>query len=137
MGLTLGLTPAADVVVVGAGISGAATAYYLARAGRSVVLVDRFGPAAMASGWTLAGVRQSGRHPAELPLARKAVALWADLAERLDGTTHYRRRGNVRLARTAAEVPVIQALVEEQTAAGLDITYLADPRQIRAVAPAV
>ena len=127
----------ADVVIIGAGISGAATAYELATAGLDVVLVDRWGPAAMASGWTLAGVRQSGRHPAELPLARKAVALWADLAERLDGTTHYRRRGNLRLARHAAEVPVIHALVEEQKAAGLDITYLSDTQQIRAVAPAV
>ena len=37
----------------------------------------------MASGWTLAGVRQSGRHPAELPLARAAVARWERLAEEL------------------------------------------------------
>lgn len=127
----------ADVVIIGAGISGAATAYELATAGLSVVLLDRWGPAAMASGWTLAGVRQSGRHPAELPLARQAVALWAELAERLDGTTHYRRRGNLRLARTAEEVPVIQGLVAEQEAAGLDIRFLHDPGEIRAAAPAV
>ena len=127
----------ADVVIIGAGISGAATAYELATAGLSVVLLDRWGPAAMASGWTLAGVRQSGRHPAELPLARQAVALWAELAERLDGTTHYRRRGNLRLARTAAEVTVIRNLVAEQEAAGLDIRFLHDPKDIRAVAPAV
>ncbi len=127
----------ADVVIIGAGISGAATAYELATAGLSVVLLDRWGPAAMASGWTLAGVRQSGRHPSELPLARQAVALWAELAERLDGTTHYRRRGNLRLARTTAEVPVIRDLVAEQKAAGLDIGFLDGPDQVRAVAPAV
>lgn len=127
----------ADVVIIGAGISGAATAYELATAGLSVVLLDRWGPAAMASGWTLAGVRQSGRHAAELPLARQAVALWAELAERLDGTTHYRRRGNLRLARTAEEVPVIRDLVAEQKAAGLDITFLGDRQQIHGVAPAI
>ena len=127
----------ADVVIIGAGISGAATAYELATAGLSVVLLDRWGPAAMASGWTLAGVRQSGRHPAELPLARQAVALWADLAERLDGTTHYRRRGNLRLARNAGEVPVIRDLVAEQTEAGLDISFLEDIKHIHEVAPAI
>ena len=74
----------ADVVVVGAGISGAASAYELATAGLKVVLIDRYGPAAMASGWTLAGVRQSGRHPAELPLAQRAVSIWDTLAEQLD-----------------------------------------------------
>jgi sarcosine oxidase subunit beta len=127
----------ADAVVIGAGISGAASALELAEAGLDVVLLDRWGPAAMASGWTLAGVRQSGRHPAELPLARTAVAQWATLAERLAAPTHYRRDGNLRLARNPAEVAVIARLVEQQAAAGLDIRYLADNAAIRAVAPAV
>jgi sarcosine oxidase subunit beta len=127
----------AEVVVIGAGITGAATAYQLARAGVRVTLVDRYGPAAMASGWTLAGVRQSGRHPAELPLARAAVALWQTLAEELDAQTQYRQHGNLRLARTEAEIPVIGRLIEEQSAAGLDIVKLADTAAIRAIAPAI
>ncbi|MBE9604445.1 FAD-binding oxidoreductase [Acetobacteraceae bacterium H6797] len=126
-----------DVVVIGAGISGAATAWELARAGVKVAILDRWGPAAMASGWTLAGVRQSGRHPAELPLARAAVAQWEGLAEELGAPTHYRREGNLRLARTPEEVPVIQALAEAQAALGLDITYLPDNAAIRAVCPAI
>src|SRR5665811_2354367 len=40
----------ADVVVVGAGIAGVVTAYYLARSHVNVILVDRYGPAAEASG---------------------------------------------------------------------------------------
>ncbi|MBM6595130.1 NAD(P)/FAD-dependent oxidoreductase [Microvirga pudoricolor] len=127
----------ADVVIVGSGISGAASAYELAKAGLKVVLVDRFGPAAMASGWTLAGVRQSGRHPAELPLAKAAVEIWATLAEDLDGETGYRRGGNLRLARTPEEVPVIETLVKEQRAAGLDLTILPTTADVRAVAPAL
>ena len=58
-----------DIVIVGGGINGCAAAYELARGGHRVTVVERYAPAAMASGWTLAGVRQSGRHPAELPLA--------------------------------------------------------------------
>ena len=125
-----------DVVIVGAGISGAAAAYELATAGLSVVLLDRYGPAAMASGWTLAGVRQSGRHKAELPLARAAVALWGELHDRLGADVRYRRRGNLRLARTPDEVPVIEQLVAEQSAAGLDVTLLRGA-EVQAVAPAV
>ena len=127
----------ADVVVIGAGISGSAAAYYLARDGLDVVLVDRFGPASMASGWTLAGVRQSGRHPAELPLAKAAVALWDTLADELDGSTEYRRRGNLRCARTPDEADTIRRLVEEQGATGLDITLLPTNADVRTVAPAV
>ncbi len=126
----------ADAVVIGAGISGAAAAYELTSAGLSTVLIDRYGPAAMASGWTLAGVRQSGRHPAELPLARRAVALWSDLADRLDGPTHYRQRGNLRLARTAAEYETVARLVQEQSAAGLELSLL-DAGQVADLAPAL
>lgn len=126
----------ADVVVIGAGISGTATAYELAVAGAKVVLIDRYAPAAMASGWTLAGVRQSGRHPAEWPLAKAAVARWADLDARLDGTTHYRRGGNLRCARDAAEAERIKSLVAAQRADGFDISLI-DGADIQAIAPLV
>ncbi len=131
------MVDAVDVVVIGAGISGAATAYELATAGLRVVIVDRWGPASMASGWTLAGVRQSGRHLAELPLARAAVAIWGTLAERLDAPTHYTRRGNLRVARTPAELAHVADLVAEQAALGLDIELLSDAASVRAVAPAL
>lgn len=127
----------ADVVIIGAGISGASSAYELAREGLDVVLVDRFGPAAMASGWTLAGVRQSGRHPAELPLAKAAVDIWATLADELDSPTHYVQGGNLRLARNEAEALVIQDIVREQTALGLDLRLLEDNKQVRELAPAL
>ena len=125
-----------DVVVVGAGISGAATAYELATAGLEVALVDRWGPAAMASGWTLAGVRQSGRDPAELPLAQAAVADWEHLADKLDAPTHYVRRGNLRLARTEADLAQLAAMVAQQRHAGLELELL-DHAALHALAPAI
>lgn len=131
------MTDSADVVVIGAGISGAATTLELARAGLRTVLLDRYAPAAMASGWTLAGVRQSGRHPAELPLAMAAVRRWATLEEELDGgPTHYRRGGNLRCARDDAEVAIIEALIAEQGAAGLEMIRL-EGSELRAAAPAL
>jgi sarcosine oxidase subunit beta len=131
------VNPRADVVIVGGGISGTAAAYELARAGVSVILVEKGELASMASGWTLGGVRQSGRHPAELPLASAAVRRWAGLAAELDAEVEYRRDGNLRLARTEAEVPVIARLVETQRALGLDLAFLPDPAAVRAVAPAL
>ncbi len=125
-----------DVVVIGAGISGAASAYEIALSGLRVVLLDRYAPAAMASGWTLAGVRQSGRHPAELPLAMQAVKLWEQLAERLDAPTHYRQRGNLRCARDAGEVAIIEQLIAEQRAAGLEMIRL-EGSAVRDAAPAL
>lgn len=126
-----------DVIVIGAGISGASAACRLARAGHRVVIIDRFAPAMMASGWTLAGVRQSGRHPAELPLAKRAVEIWAGLDEDLGAPTYYTRKGNVRLARNEEEYAVLKQMVVDQSAQGLDITFLPDNASLREVAPAL
>ncbi|WP_342364222.1 FAD-binding oxidoreductase [Terrarubrum flagellatum] len=126
-----------DVIIIGGGITGAAAAYEIARAGHSVTLIEKRKLAAMASGWTLGGVRQSGRDPAELPLALAAVERWAGLDEELGAPTGYRRGGNLRLARTPEETDVIRALVDEQRAKGLELDYLADNAAIREIAPAV
>ena len=125
------------ILIIGGGISGTAAARELAREGHSVTLLEARNLAAMASSWTLGGVRQSGRHPAELPLATEAVKIWAGLDEELGAETGYRRGGNLRLARTEAEVGVIRALVREQTALGLELHYLDGARAVREVAPAI
>jgi sarcosine oxidase subunit beta len=126
-----------DVVIIGGGISGTAAAYELARHNMRVVLLEQGDLASMASGWTLAGVRQSGRHPAELPLAMAAVQRWAGLAGELGADVEYRREGNLRLARTPDEVPVIERVVETGRDQGLDLTFLPDNRGLREIAPAV
>jgi sarcosine oxidase, subunit beta len=124
-------------VVIGGGITGCAAALTLAQAGHTVRLFERYHVAAMASGWTLGGVRQSGRHPAELPLAKAAVALWPKLADRLGHETGYFQHGNLRLARTADEAAVIRRLVEEQNGQGLGLTFLDGCDAIHAVAPVI
>lgn len=127
-----------EVVVIGGGISGTAAAFDLARSGARVTLIER-GPglAAMASGWTLAGVRQSGRLAAEVPLAQAAVKRWEHLNEELDAETEYRQFGNLRLARAPAEVTSIAEMVNEQQALGLEISFLPDNAAVRSVAPAL
>ena len=88
----------------------------------------------MASGWTLAGVRQSGRDPAELPLARAAVEIWQTLEARLGAPTGYVQGGNLRLARDEAEAEIIADLVTSQTDAGLPMELL-DNKSAREIAP--
>jgi sarcosine oxidase subunit beta len=125
-----------DVLIVGAGITGIASAVALAEKGVTVSVVERYHPAAMASGWTLAGVRQSGRDPAELALAKRAVELWQTLDVQLGSPTGYRQSGNLRLARNEEEAKVIRQLVETQSQAGLDIELL-NPAELQRRMPAL
>ena len=125
-----------DIIIVGAGITGCATALALAKAGAKVEVIERYHAGAMASGWTLAGVRQSGRDLAEIQLAKAAVKIWETLDSHLDTSTGYRQTGNLRLARTDNETEVIRRLVSSQAANGLQIELL-DSQQARKVAPAL
>ena len=51
-----------DVVNLGAGITGYATAYELSQSVLKGQVFEKYFPATMASEWTLAGISQSGRH---------------------------------------------------------------------------
>ncbi len=125
-----------EILIIGGGVTGVCAALEWAEAGARVRLIERDRLAAMGSGWTLGGVRQSGRDPAELPLARAAIERWAELDARLDGRPGYRRRGNLRLARDEAEAQIIADLVAAQAKTGLAIELLDGPAA-RRLAPAL
>ena len=119
-----------DVVIVGAGIIGCSTAFELSKSGLKIEVIEKHQPGAMGSGWTLAGVRQSGRHYAEIPLAKYSVDRWSCLNEILDHRTNYKQEGNLRLARNTNEDKIIQNLVKEQKKNGLEIEYLKNTKEI-------
>ena len=86
-----------DAVIIGGGIAGCATAYYLAKKGiRGVVLEKESAVGLEASGRCACGVRQQGRKAA-LPLAMGSVRIWAGLAEELECDLEYRRTGNLKV----------------------------------------
>jgi glycine/D-amino acid oxidase-like deaminating enzyme len=94
-----------DVVVVGAGIVGAACAYFLAAAGARVELCDRSfaasGSSSACEGNVLAWDKELER---ELPLAVRSAELWAELAERLPDGFEYDRTGSLVIAETEEEL---------------------------------
>ncbi|GAA3101126.1 NAD(P)/FAD-dependent oxidoreductase [Streptosporangium carneum] len=102
-----------DVVVIGAGAVGAACAYYAARAGLDVVVVDR-GP--VAGGTTGAGegnVLVSDKAPGpELDLALLSDGLWRDLAEH-DGF-EFEPKGGLVVAETARDLEALTGLAAGQ-----------------------
>jgi sarcosine oxidase, subunit beta len=127
----------AEVVVVGGGITGCAAAYELSTTGVKVTVLEERNLAAMGSGRTLAGVRQSGRHPAELPLAMAAVERWKHLGDELEADVEYRQRGNLRLAEDESDIPAIRSMVNQHLEQGLEIEFLDGNQAVREVAPAL
>ena len=70
-----------DAVVIGAGIAGTATAYFLARHGKSVLLCEKGRVAGEQSSRNWGWVRQQGRDWAELPIMMESNRIWRDLAK--------------------------------------------------------
>src|SRR3712207_9054959 len=70
------LPPQADVVVIGGGVVGVFTAYYLARRGVSVALLEKGRVAAEQSSRNWGWCRQQNRDARELPMATQSLDLW-------------------------------------------------------------
>ncbi|MET9839028.1 MULTISPECIES: NAD(P)/FAD-dependent oxidoreductase [Streptomyces] len=110
-----------DAVIIGAGVVGAACAYYAARAGLSVAVVDS-GP--VAGGTTGAGegnllVSDKEAGP-ELDLALLSTRLWTELAAVLPREVEYEPKGGLVVAPDEATVKALRNFAEGQRAAGVD-----------------
>lgn len=95
---------AADCVVIGAGIVGVSAAYWLARAGKSVVLLEKGMIGAEQSSRNWGWCRQQNRDARELPLSTKSLALWEEMAADIGEDLGFRRCGLLYLSNSAPEI---------------------------------
>ncbi|MBU8545378.1 MULTISPECIES: NAD(P)/FAD-dependent oxidoreductase [Roseomonadaceae] len=93
----------ADVLIVGGGGAGTSAALHLARRGVRVVLLERGLVGGQATGVNYGGVRQQGRHPAGIPLARKSREIWSRIRELTGSDVEFDPSGHLKLARSAAD----------------------------------
>ncbi len=140
-----------DVLVIGGGILGCATAYYLTRLGREVVLVERGELNREASGANAGSlhIQIHGAHfrfqYLEHPRAAERQALfadsnrlfvdaarvWAGLEHELDADLGVRMNGGLMVAQTPAELEVLRTKVAYEQTVGLDTTLVSTAEMLR------
>ncbi len=94
----------ADAVIVGAGIAGIATAWYLRAAGIDVVVCEKGVVAGEQSGRNWGWIRQQGRDQSELPIVIESMHRWQEIADALDTDIGYARHGALYLCENDAEM---------------------------------
>lgn len=98
------LPQAADCVVIGGGIAGVCAAYWLARAGQSVVLLEKGRIGAEQSSRNWGWCRQQNRDARELPMATRSLALYDQMQAEIGESLGFRRCGLLYLSDNEAEI---------------------------------
>ena len=124
-----------DLAIIGGGLAGTATAYYAARAGARVILLERRDLNLGASGSNAGSIhaqipfdpfRNLGadwarRYAEVLPLFIKSIDLWAGLEKELGGELGFVGKGGLMVAGSKAELEMLQEKSAIERAQGLRI----------------
>ena len=94
------LPSSVSVLVIGAGVHGLSTAWHLARKGTDVLVVDKTGVAAGASGIACGVVRNNYFQPAMAELMAACVEIWESDPEALPLPRHGLHRARARRRRS-------------------------------------
>ena len=102
------MTSSVDVLIVGAGIVGAACAFELAKAGLRVAVVDRSFPASGATGASMGHIVVTDDSEAQFSLTRYSQTLWEELREELPQNVEFDRCGTIWVATDEEEMTEVR-----------------------------
>ena len=128
------LPKAADVVVIGGGIMGAASALYLARRGVSAVLLEKGVISGEQSGRNWGWVRQMARDLDELPLMMESNRIWCGAEAEFGEDIEWTQQGIIAVARDPARIKFFNEWLAATRSTGID-SRLLDMPQIKTLIP--
>ena len=97
-----------DVLVLGGGLMGTTTAFFLRQHGKSVTLLERELVGRQASGTNFGNVRRQGRELHQLPLANRARAVWGRIKDLLGEDAEFVPYGHLRVCYTEKQAAIIE-----------------------------
>ena len=87
-----------DVAIIGGGLMGTWTAFFLRRRGCAVVVLDKGEVGAQASGVNFGNLRVQGRFAGQLPLSLRAHALWEQIEALIGEACEFEKTGHLYIA---------------------------------------
>ncbi len=115
-----GIPESADIVIIGGGIIGVSTAWFLARQGVNVVLCEKGHIAGEQSGRNWGWVRVQGRDTREMPIAMDSMRIWRGLAEEIGEDVGYTETGCIFTAKNDRQLSDLTRWIGTAREYGLD-----------------
>ncbi|OGQ78651.1 MAG: hypothetical protein A2289_02085 [Deltaproteobacteria bacterium RIFOXYA12_FULL_58_15] len=125
----------ADVLIVGGGLMGCATAIDLVRHGKSAIVFEKDVPGRHASGHNSGGVRCQGRDIREVPLAVLSRKLWDDHPDTVGSDCGFHVSPRLRLAENDGDMAKLEKRHGELSSMGFEHEVLADREEVRRLSP--
>jgi len=111
-----------DALVLGGGLMGTTTAFFLRRRhGLSVTLLERELVGRQASGTNFGNVRRQGRALEQIPLANRARAVWGRVGELLGEDLEFLPYGHLRVCYTEKQAAILEQHARDVKPLGLDL----------------
>lgn len=114
----------ADVIIVGAGIMGSASAFFLRRRGLSVLLLERDQVGRFASGTNFGNVRRQGRYLSQVALATRSRGIWGRLPELIGDDLEFIPGGHLRVVYDPSRIAMLHEYAQAPETAALELQVL-------------
>ncbi len=126
-----------EVVIIGAGVHGLATAYYLGKLGMTdIAVLDRGYLGGGNSGRNTAIIRSNYRTLEGIPFYHASVQLYEGLSQELDYNVLFSQQGHLTLAHSDTAIDGLRVRAEANKLLGVD-SRLIGPEEIKRLVPAI
>jgi len=118
------MNPAVDVIVIGGGIIGLASAYHLSRRGQKVLVLEKKYPGSGSTGRCIGGIRQQFSTPGAIRLMQESVRQFRLMKEEFGFPVEYSEGGYLFLAHDPQRLETFKAILPVQKKLGLAVEIL-------------
>lgn len=113
-----------QVVVIGGGIIGVASAYYLREKGARVTLLEKGTLGSGSTDRANGGIRAQFSSPVSAKLSKESIGVWESFEDEFETDIAYRQPGYMFLARNEETAAQLEKNVQKQNEVGVDSEFL-------------